>query len=58
MKEIKTVTETEIELLRERLGQELEPAFSKLVDVYEKNRDIGSEAIFIPATMTMFSRYK
>ena len=51
MREIKTLAETEIELLRERLGQQLEPAFSKLVGVYEKNRDLGSKALFISATI-------
>lgn len=51
MRETKVVTETEIGLLLERLGQELEPAFSKLVGVYEKNRDLGSKALFISATI-------
>ena len=51
MRKIKTVTETEISLLRERLGQGLEPAFSELVGVYEKNRDLGSKALFISATI-------
>ena len=51
MRETKVVTETEIGLLLERLGQELEPAFSKLVGIYEKNRDLGSKALFISATI-------
>ena len=51
MREVKTVTEIEIDLLRERLGQGLEPDFSKLVGVYEKNRDLVSRALFISATI-------
>ena len=51
MREINLVTETEIDLLRERLGQELEPTFSRLIGVFEKNRDLGSKAFFISATI-------
>ena len=51
MREIKTVTEIEIDLLRERLGQGLEPDFSKLVGVYGKNGDLVSKALFISATI-------
>ena len=54
MKEIELVTEAEIVLFRERLGKGLGPAFSRLVDVFESNRDFSSKTLFFATCSRIF----
>jgi len=51
LKETKTFTDLEIDLFRERLDKGLEPTFSRLVSVFEKNRNLVNKTLFIAASI-------